>query len=164
VNALTATFHQLLADNLGSRPGKQALVDADRSVSYAALAAEADRVAGHLRDQGVAPGDRVIVHLRKSIAEAAAMFAVSKVGAVVVNVNVQWTLEQLGYVAEDCGARLMIVEPRTARELASRGLPASVSRILAAGEAPGERGSAAGTPSQGRRRARRSRGSTASSR
>lgn len=42
MNALSATLHQLLADNLGPRPEKTALVDPDRSVTYAALAAEAD--------------------------------------------------------------------------------------------------------------------------
>ena len=37
------------------------------------------------------------------------MLGAWKVGAVVVNVNVQWTAEQLSYVAADCGVRAMIV-------------------------------------------------------
>ena len=64
------------------------------------------------------------------------MFAVAKLGAVVVNVNTQWTVEQLAYVADDCGARLLIVEPRTAAALAAGPLPASVARVLVAGAAP----------------------------
>ena len=39
------------------------------------------------------------------------MLAASKAGAVVVNVNTAWTAEQLAYVAEDSGARALIVEP-----------------------------------------------------
>ena len=120
MNALSTTFHEIFADNLGLRPDKVALVDADRSVSYAALGAEVEAIAARLLALGVAPGARVIVHLRKSIAEAAAMFAVSRIGAVVVNVNVQWTPDQLAYVAGDCGAVAIVTEGRSARALAGR--------------------------------------------
>jgi acyl-CoA ligase (AMP-forming) (exosortase A-associated) len=140
VNALTTTFYQLLADNLETRPGKPAIIDGHRAMSYAALAAEVDRVAGYLQSRGIRAGDRVIVHLRKSVYEVAAMFAVSKVGAVVVNVNTQWTTEQLEYVAGDCGARLMIVETRVAGALAQRKLPDTVEGILVRGVAPAQSG------------------------
>ena len=56
VNALTTTFYELLSDNLAVRPAKQALVDADRSATYAELAAEVDRIAGYLPAQGIAAG------------------------------------------------------------------------------------------------------------
>jgi acyl-CoA synthetase (AMP-forming)/AMP-acid ligase II len=136
VNALSTTLYQLLADNLPLRAQKPALVDADRRTTYAALAAEVDGMAGYLQRRGVAPGDRVIVQLRKGAGEVAAMFAIAKVGAVVVNVNVQWTAEQLAYVADDCGARLMILEPRVAKALAQGALPAAVEHVLVMGVAP----------------------------
>jgi acyl-CoA ligase (AMP-forming) (exosortase A-associated) len=136
MNALSTTFSQLLSDNLDARLTKRAMVDADRAVTYGELDSEVAALAGLLVRQGVQPGDRVIVHLRKSIQEAVAMFAASRVGAVVVNVNVQWTLEQLGYVADDCRATVLIVEPRTADALARSGLPRSVTRVLVDGKAP----------------------------
>lgn len=136
MNALTTNFYQLLTDNVATRPNKTALVDSDRSASYEEVSSEVDRIAGYLQAQGIRPGDRVIVHLRKRIAEVTTMFAVSKIGAVVVNVNAQWTLEQLAYVADDCEARLIVVEPRAGKALAGTSLPRSVSRVLVAGEAP----------------------------
>lgn len=132
MSALATTFYQLFADNLSLRPEQQALVDPGRSVSYAGLATEVDRIAGWLHQQRLMPGERVIVHLRKGIAEVAAMVAVAKLGGVVVNVNAQWTLEQLTYVAEDSGARLMVVESRAARALAAP----MADRILVIGAAP----------------------------
>ncbi|OHV84986.1 AMP-binding protein [Rhizobium sp. LCM 4573] len=138
MNALTTSFYQLLADNIDMRPGKPAVIDGNRAVSYAALASEVDRLAGYLQGRDIRPGDRVIVHLRKSVAEVAAMFAVAKVGAVIVNVNTQWTVEQLEYVANDCGARLMIVEARTAEALAVRRLPSTVESVLVRGKLPAE--------------------------
>lgn len=136
MNALTTTFYQLLADNLPIRPHKQALIDADRAATYEEVGHEVDRLAGYLHAHGIRPGDRVIVQLRKGITEAAVMFAISKIGAVIVNVNVQWTVEQLDYVANNCGARLLIVEPKVADALALRKLPEPVRRVLVKGNAP----------------------------
>lgn len=128
---------QLLADNLPARSDKIALIDPGRSVTYAQLAAEAGRVADWLRSRGVAPGDRVIVHLRKGIDEVAAMFGVWKIGAVVVNVNVRWTAAQLAYVAGNCRARAMIVGRDAlagiARQSASESVLADLTDILVQG-------------------------------
>lgn len=136
MNALSTTLHQLLADNLPERAGKVALVDPDAEIDYATLVARVDRVAGYLQAQGIGRGDRVIVHLRKGIAEVAAMFAVARLGAVIVNVNVHWTLGQLAYVAGDCGARLVVCDARAARGIAEAGLPPTVARVLVLGDPP----------------------------
>jgi acyl-CoA synthetase (AMP-forming)/AMP-acid ligase II len=136
-NALSTTLYQLFADNLPARAEKVALVDPDARVTYGALAAEVDRIAAYLGAWRLPPGERVIVQLRKGAAEVAAMLAIAKVGGVVVNVNTQWTPEQLAFVAEDCAARVMILEPRAADGLARTGLPGSVARVLVHGAAPG---------------------------
>lgn len=99
----------MLADNLPALADKIAAVDTRKSVTYAALAAEAGRICDWLRARGVRPGERVIVHLRKGIEEVAAMFGAWKAGAVVVNVNTRWTAQQLSYVARDCRARALIL-------------------------------------------------------
>ncbi|WP_117190458.1 AMP-binding protein [Rhizobium terrae] len=138
MNALTTTFYQLLADNIHVRPGKPAIIDGHRAASYTSIAMEVDRLAGYLQSRNIRPGDRVIVHLRKSIAEVTAMFAIAKVGGVIVNVSTQWTMEQLGYVASDCGAKLMIIEARAAEALASRKLPPTVDSVLIRGNFSGD--------------------------
>jgi acyl-CoA synthetase (AMP-forming)/AMP-acid ligase II len=103
------TVYHLLGDNLPRNAARTALVDAGRRATYAELGVEANRVAAWLWSCGIQPGDRVIVHLRKGIDEVAAMFGAWKIGAVVVNVNSQWTAAQLSYVAADCRARAAIV-------------------------------------------------------
>ncbi len=90
MNSLTvpggeSSAYRLFADNLPARADKVALIDQGAEITYGALADEVDRLAAWLCATGVAPGDRVIVHLRKSIGEVAAMLAAWKVGAVVVN-------------------------------------------------------------------------------
>lgn len=65
------------------------------------------------------------------------MFAIAKIGAVIVNVNSQWTREQLLYVARDSRATGLIVEARAAGPLAQDRLPATVKAVLVNGPAPG---------------------------
>ena len=137
MTSLATSFYHLLSDNLPHHAEAIAIVDDDRDVSYGALSDSVDHMAGHLVSQGVVAGDRVVVQLRKSLAEVVAMFAIAKIGAVIVNVNSQWTREQLLYVARDSRATGLIVEARAAGPLAQDRLPATVSAVLVNGPAPG---------------------------
>jgi acyl-CoA synthetase (AMP-forming)/AMP-acid ligase II len=105
------SVYRLFAGNLPLRASKVALIDADsgRSVTFGQLGEQVDLLADALVGAGVIPGDRVIVHVRKGVSEVAAMLAAAKIGAVVVNVNVQWTAEQLAYVAADSEAKALII-------------------------------------------------------
>ena len=65
-------------------PDRPAVVDPDgRSVTYAELNRQADRVAGFLAARGIARGDRVAVVLPKSVEAVAALFGIMKAGAAV---------------------------------------------------------------------------------
>lgn len=124
---------ELLWANLPERADKPCLIDPARQITYGALAEAADALAAQLRALGVMPGDRVIVHLRKGIDEVVAMFAAWRIGAVMVNVNHQWTAEQLMFVAQDCRARLVVVPPAVARALAGLALPVTLQRVVVRG-------------------------------
>ncbi|MGR3249492.1 MAG: AMP-binding protein [Paracoccus sp. (in: a-proteobacteria)] len=128
------SIYRLLADNLPANSSKTALIDAARSVTYAELVAEADVVADYLTRIGIRAGDRVIVHLRKGIEEVAAMFGVAKIGAVVVNVNHQWTAQQLIYVAENSGARALVTQHAALKDLPGGALPPVFVGVLLLGD------------------------------
>lgn len=130
-----APMWHLLWDNLPEAAHRTCLIDPDREITYGDLAAEVDALASRLRALGVVPGDRVIVHLRKGIDEVAAMFAVWRLGAVTVNVNHQWTVEQLLFVAGDCRAAAAIVPPAVAKQLPGRDLPATLRHVVVRGGA-----------------------------
>jgi acyl-CoA ligase (AMP-forming) (exosortase A-associated) len=140
MSVLSTTLYELFADNLDSNSDKAFLVDPGRHATYGEVAKEVDRISAWLVSRGMMPGDRVVVHARKSIAEVAAMLAVAKLGGVVVNVNHQWTAEQLRYVIEDCGAVLMICEARSVVGLSRQSEPpATLRRSLAiSGSAVGD--------------------------
>jgi acyl-CoA ligase (AMP-forming) (exosortase A-associated) len=136
LNSLSTTFYELFADNLTIRPHKAFLIDGDKSVTYAQLDTEISALSGYLQAEGIRPGDRVIVNLRKSIAEVAAMFAVSMAGAVIVNVNAQLTAEQFCHIARDCTVKLALVESRMAKALAAMPRPSTLSRVVVRGAVP----------------------------
>jgi long-chain acyl-CoA synthetase len=92
------------AQHFARRP---AIIFGERSVTYAALSEQVDRVAGGLASHGIGPGDRVALFL-PNIPEFATVFlGVEKLGAIAVSVNVMLTTDELRYILDDCGARLL---------------------------------------------------------
>ena len=64
------------------------------------------------------------------------MFAAARLGAVMVNINYQWTVSQLDYVIRDCDVKALIVDSRRAKELNDATIADSVCRILVKGTTP----------------------------
>ncbi|KXU32638.1 AMP-dependent synthetase [Sphingobium sp. 22B] len=139
MSALSTTLFELFADNLPERADACFLIDPDRSYNYGEVGREVERAAACLLHHDVKPGDRVIVQLRKSMREVAAMLAIARTRGVIVNVNTAFTLEQLLFVAEDCGASALIVEPPIAvrlHDVAATVLTADLWAGQPANEAP----------------------------
>lgn len=126
----------LLRANVHARAGHVALVAGDAQVTYAELGRRVDAVAAWLERQGVRPGDRVGVHLHKSVEEVVGIFAAARIGAVWVDVHYQWTLEQLAYVVGDCGLRHLLTDRRKARAVVARGEIAGLEAVLVSGRPP----------------------------
>ncbi|MEO8605426.1 MAG: AMP-binding protein, partial [bacterium] len=130
---LAFTFYDLLALNLERRGDHPLVVERGRSATYAEIAGDAEAAAAALHDAGVRRGERVVVHLLKSVEEVVAMFAVARLGAVFVNISHQWTVEQLDYVLRDSGAGVLFTDGRMARALLAHGLPDHVRRVIVNG-------------------------------
>ena len=91
-------------------PDKTAVVYGARRLTYAELAAEVQRVARALRASGVGPGDRV-AYLMPNLPEMLiAHFAVPLAGAVLVAVNTRLTPEEVAYILDHSGAKIMVVD------------------------------------------------------
>jgi len=96
---------QMLRASVERDPRAIALVEVGGpSISYGELWDRAARVAGGLRDAGVARGDRVALRLGNGIDWVLTFFGVQLLGGVVVPVNTRFTEEEVAYVVEDSGA------------------------------------------------------------
>jgi long-chain acyl-CoA synthetase len=90
------------------RGGAIAVTCAGRSVTYAQLA---ERVAGlhaGLESLGVAAGERVAYLGANSLAHLECWLGVPAAGRVLVDLNVRLAVDELAFMAADCGARVLI--------------------------------------------------------
>ena len=84
----------------------------DRSVTYAEVEARASGMAVVLAERGVAKGDRVLIVQPDGLDFVTALFAVFRLGAVVVMVNPTLTAEALGALVRRTRARAAVVHPQ----------------------------------------------------
>jgi amino acid adenylation domain-containing protein len=86
--------------------------DAAPGITYRELVRLSDRVRDRLVRLGVQPGDRVGIHLRKSIDSVAAIFGILKAGAAYVPVDPGAPAGRNAYILADCSVRTALVEER----------------------------------------------------
>ena len=85
-----------------------AVIETDRTTTYAALRDRASAVAHALHALGVAPGDRIGVLAERGAEAAAAYFGALAVGAVVTIINERLRPRQVEYVLGRCRARVLL--------------------------------------------------------
>ena len=98
---------EFLAQHEKARGTATALVYADKSVTYAALAAESRRVAHGLADLGVTAGDRVALWLPNVPAWLACFFACAQLGAIAVTVNTRFRSNEVADIVGRAGAKVL---------------------------------------------------------
>lgn len=97
--------------------GRAALVveragEASRQATYGELAKESGKFAGLLGARGVGPGDRVLLRLPNCLDFPIAFFGCLKAGAIAVPSSPLLTAEELGYLLNDSGARVLVADKR----------------------------------------------------
>ena len=100
-------------------PDNLALKVGDRTVTYAELEADANRLAHHLQAQGVGPGDHVAIYAKNSIEHVVAMLAIVKIRAVMINVNYRYVEGELNYLFENADVVAVVHERSYAPLVAS---------------------------------------------
>lgn len=107
----TMNLGQFLSQAAALYPQKPALIRGDVTQDFATLGRRVDAACHGLAARGVKKGDRVLVQSRNSFALFEAMFAVWKLGAVLVPVNFRLMPEDVAYIAGNCGASVLLYEP-----------------------------------------------------
>ncbi|MFC6065253.1 acyl-CoA synthetase [Streptomyces ochraceiscleroticus] len=150
-------------------PDREALVYADhpgtgaeRRLTYAQFDRVANRLAHHLADSGVRPGDHVGLHLYNGVEYLQTLYACLKIRAVPVNVNYRYVEEELVYLYRDADLVALVFDaeftgrvaaaapeaPRL-RHLVRAGTPPPGAREPALSVVPFTDAEAAGSPGRG---------------
>ncbi|WP_308169535.1 AMP-binding protein [Acrocarpospora catenulata] len=114
-----------------------AVVDGDRTFTYAQFGARSLALTGVLAAYGVGPGDRVAALCTNSHVMLELHNAVPMRGAVLVPLNFRLAVDELVYIVDHSGARLLVATDElaaVARAVAER----TGARLLVAGEAADE--------------------------
>ncbi len=98
----------LLTEAALRHPHRPAVTDPQRTVTYAALEEEANRVAHTLQGAGVRPGDRVGLFLHKSVEAIAGLYGIMKAGAAYVPLDPFAPAQRLAYILRNCAVRHLV--------------------------------------------------------
>jgi amino acid adenylation domain-containing protein len=118
-------LHDLLADQATAAPDETAAIYGQSSATFGEVQTQADRVAAGLQRLGVRPGDRVGLHLSRSLNLLPAVFGLLRSGAVCVPVDPEDPAERRTGILEFSRARYLLTE----RALLATPCPAGVQQI-----------------------------------
>jgi long-chain acyl-CoA synthetase len=102
------SVHEMLATAVARRPQGLALICGEDSITYAQLSARVGRVAGGLKLLGIQKDDRVAMLLGNGIEFVTVMFAIARLGAIAVPLNVRHQLAENSQIIEDCAAKVVV--------------------------------------------------------
>jgi len=101
-------FYELICFQAKKRKKRPALLLNDDKITYGDILEAADKLAAYLSANGVKKGDKVALFLRNSAEFIYTIFAVSKLGAILVPINTFLKSEELSYILEDSGSSVLI--------------------------------------------------------
>ncbi|MFE0153901.1 amino acid adenylation domain-containing protein [Nonomuraea sp. NPDC059007] len=106
------TLHEMVEASAATCPSSPAIVQGERTLTYAELDGRANRLAMMLRDSGVSGQDRVAICLEQSPELAVAVLGVLKAGAAYVPVDPEQPADRLAYLLADSGAAALVSDRR----------------------------------------------------
>jgi len=130
------TVDEVFTQRASERPQALAIVADQRSLTYADVERDANRVANHLFRLGVQPGASVGVGFERSVDLPAALLGILKAGAAYVPLDPSYPGDRLTFMIEDAAVAFVVTDERRARFPET---PAGRIDISAALAAPVER-------------------------
>ena len=130
-----AHVNALFAHTLSRHAGDEALVCADRRVSYAGLDEAAARVAAGLARDGVHAGDRIAILCANEPEFVYALLAAFRLGAIAVPINVREQKPEIAYVLNQCKARALVFDAELADRIPLADAVPQLALRYAVGEA-----------------------------
>jgi len=101
---------EMLDSTVKAYPQKEAIVFDDSRITYEEFNRNVNRLANGLKKIGIGKGDLVMVHLINGPEIVTTHYAIIKLGATVVPLNVMYVAHEIRYVGGDTGAKAIIVD------------------------------------------------------
>lgn len=119
------------------RPEATALI-ADETLTFRELEERTERIAAKLIAAGVSPGDRIGFMMNNTATLIAVYFAILRVGAVAVAINVMLQRDEINFLVDDAGCRAVFCDAEAVERLVSvRDRVPSLQTIIVVGSEAG---------------------------
>ncbi len=128
------SFYQVVEEHAKKRPNHTALFDGDRKINYKRLKLKIDTFARFLEFIGVEKGDRVGMVLVNSTEFVVSFLAIQKIGAIPVPINTFLKEEEIAFILNDCGAKILISSAKFKKETQNLFNSTSVNKIIWEGD------------------------------
>ncbi|MBX8507790.1 condensation domain-containing protein, partial [Pseudomonas lijiangensis] len=110
---LDQTVHGLFEAQVERTPGAVALVSGSEHLIYAELNQRANRLAHHLRSQGVVPDSRVAICVERGVEMVVGLLAILKAGGGYVPLDPAYPAERIAYMLEDSAPAAVLAQSTT---------------------------------------------------
>lgn len=111
-----------------------ALVFGGEEFTYARLERLSAKLANGLRELGITPGDRVTLYSQNRWEWIVSYYAVLRLGAIVNPINVMLTPEEVVFVTQDCGAKVLLASADKGRPILARRTDTPLEHIVLFGD------------------------------
>ncbi len=112
-----STVQSLFEAQVSSRPDSIALIYGAARVTYAELNRQSNRLAHHLINAGVRPGQGVATFLERGIPQMVSTLAILKAGGAYIPLDVEFPAERIEQMLEDAQPPLVLTQSGEARKL-----------------------------------------------
>jgi len=102
-------FYQALKQTTEKQPTHEALIEGETRWTYSQFLQWVDQAACAFQAQGITPGERVGLMLFNQKEFLVCFFALRKIGAVVVPINIQMLPQDIAYVIQNAGMRQLVI-------------------------------------------------------
>jgi long-chain acyl-CoA synthetase len=123
-------FYSIVASNAQQAPSKTIIYEDNLKISNQQLLAYADTIASYLHDFGIKPGDKVAIVMGNSWQFIANIFAISKLGAVVVAINNFLKEDEIAYILNDSQAKILLASAKFAKETRELLIKTNINKII----------------------------------
>ena len=121
--------------SLARNPKKVALFCGERKLTYRQLVDRIDRVATMLRDgMGLSVGDRIAICSVNCLEYIEIVTGAADAGLCTAQINPKLTPAEIGFILNDCGARVLFVSPQLEAQLRALDCP-EIERVVVIGPA-----------------------------
>ena len=108
----------LFAAQAAATPDAVAVVHGDRELSYAALDAQSNRLAHHLRGLGVGAETVVGLYVERSLETVIGLLGILKAGAAYLPLDPSYPAERLAFMLSDARCAVLVTQSALARAAA----------------------------------------------